>query len=244
MNLLKCFIVAVFFLCTLGGIPPSAKAGDASILPFAAGEKIVYTIKKFGLKAGEATLIFNGMTRMDGRDVYSITFTAKGFNFLDVEEIRADPKTFFPLRVERDINIFGRKEKITEHYEPRMGRVRIIKTAKGRVTEQVISKSEPLDNIYCFIYRYRRDGLFKIGDTSDIHLPTRDITVRLVKKKKLKAAAQIFDAFFMKSKPRKYKIWFDHGPGKIPLRIDGAVGFGKTAMVMKEYHQTALGAGE
>lgn len=234
MKLLKVFIAALLI-----SYPSSLKAQEESFLPFLEGEKIVYAIKKLGIKAGEAVLNFNGIKKLDGRDVYVITFTSQGFNFFDEEKIYVDPKSFLPVRVERDLDIFGKKEKITEYYEPDNERVRIVKTAKGKTTEQIIPKRGPIDNIYCFIYRYRRDGRFQIGDTLEVHLPTTDVTLSLVEEKKIKAGGRDFDAFFMQSTPKKYKIWFDSGAEKIPLRIDGAVGFGKTAMIMTEYFRSS-----
>ena len=157
--------------------------------------------------------------------------SAQGFNFFDEEKIYIDPKTFLPLRVDRDLNIFGKKEKITEFYDARRGEVRIVKKAGKKVTEQVLRKKGFLDNIYCFIYRYRAFGKFQIGDKFIMNLPTTDIFIQLFKKQKVKALGRTLDAFYMQSNPKKYRIWFDSGSGKFPLRIDGAVGFGNTSMI-------------
>ncbi len=222
--------------------PFTAEANDelsrrSGILPFFSGEKITYAIKKFGIKAGDAVLVFEGKTVLEGRDVYLITFTADGFNFFDEEKIYVDPETFFPVRVERNINIFGNREKITEYYDPQKGRVRIVKSVGAKTIEQVIEKSGDIDNIYCFIYRYRRDGHFRTGDTMEIPLPTKDITIRLLKKNRIAAARKVYNAFFMQSNPRKYRVWFEDNDGKTPLRIDGATGFGNTAMIMRKYER-------
>src|SRR5437867_4279501 len=45
------------------------------------GEKITYAIRKLNVKAGTATLLFNGPAKIDGRDSVLITFTADGLNF-------------------------------------------------------------------------------------------------------------------------------------------------------------------
>ena len=68
-----------------------------------------------------------------------------------------------------------------EHYNAREGTVRIVKTAKGKTTEQVIKRSVPLDNIYCFIFRYRVSGKFTPGETFQIHLPTKDVQFQVQK---------------------------------------------------------------
>ncbi len=199
------------------------------------GEKITYSIKQMGIKAGEAILSLEGPAVKDDKDYTLIVFKADGLNFLDVEKIYADPETLLPRIVERDLNIFGNKEQITEYYEPQKGKVRVVKTVDGKVTEQIIKKEGSLDNIYCFIYRYRRDGEFKKGDNLAVNLPTMDLQIELENTVKLNAAGKKYDAYFLRSNPSKYKLWFDVSRQKIPLRIDGAVGVGSTTMTMKSY---------
>jgi hypothetical protein len=199
------------------------------------GEKITYSIKQTGIKAGEAVLSYEGPATKEDKEYVLIVFKADGMNFFDLEKIYADPQTLLPKIVERDLNIFGKKEQITEYYESAAGKVRVVKTAKGKTSEQVISKKGDLDNIYCFIYRYRRDADPKPGASIAINLPTVDLQLKLKENTKLSAAGKKYDAVFIQSEPAKYKMWFDTGKQKIPLRIDGAVGIGNTTMTMKSY---------
>ncbi len=199
------------------------------------GEVIRYRIKNLGMNTGEATLAFKGVQKINGRDVYVIVFTAKAVNFFDEEKIYADAQTLYPLGVERDLNIFGKKEKITESYDAQKGVIKVTKSARGQTTEQIIHKRGVIDNIYCFIYRQRMSGRFQPGDSFLIHLPTKDVTIKLVKKTQVAAAGRKFDAYYMESDPPQYKVWFDTGAKKIPLRINGSAGLGSTAMIMTEY---------
>lgn len=208
---------------------------NAAGRPVAAGEKISYAIKKYGVKAGEATLLFHGPVTHEGREYQLIVFTASALNFFDEERIYADPETLFPVRVERDLDIWGTKERIIEEYDRQRGVVRIAKLAGGKTTEQTIEKDGRLDNIYCFIYRYRHQGRLGIGETVTMNLPTQDVVIQLTGKSRIKAGGRVHEALFMKSQPAKYRIWFENGSRKIPLRIDGAVGFGNTSMVMTDY---------
>lgn len=199
------------------------------------GEKITYAIKQMGIKAGDATLSYVGPTEKDGKQYVLIIFLADGLNFYDEEKIYMDPQGFYPQIVERDLNIFGSKERITEYYDAPKGVVRIVKAADGKTSEQVIEKPGQLDNIYCFIYRYRRDGNFKVGDTLTVNLPTLDLKIKLEKETRISAAGKKYDAFFMQSDPSKYRLWFDKSDQRLPLRIDGAVGVGSTSMSMRKY---------
>lgn len=213
-------------------------ASDAQGMPFLRGETVAYDIKSIGfLKAGEASLVFEGKQNLNGKEVFLIVFTSKAMNFSDQEKIYADAETFYPVRVERDLNIFGRKEKITEDYDRARGIIKITKTEGGRTSEQLIEKKGEVDNIYCFIYRYRKNGDFKIGDSFFMKLPTTDVKIKLEKETKLKTAGQTFDTFYMESDPAKYRVWFDAGEKKIPLRINGSVGINAATLTMAEYKE-------
>ncbi len=235
-NFLLLGISIVFALtCPLWNAQSAAEAPTE--FSFSKGETIIYSIKKFKLTVGTATLTFNGPVSIGGQEALEIVLTAKGLGFFDEEKIYIDPVTYYPTMIKRDLNIFGVKEEITEFYDPQRGKIRIVKTADGKTSEEIIESGGRFDNIYGFIYRYRQRGEFKIGEEIHLHLPTRDVIFKLIERKNIKAGGRKFDAYYMDSVSRKYKVWFDSGPKRIPLKIDGAVGFGNTSMIMKEYRQ-------
>lgn len=222
-------ILLIFLLCV-------STAFAAGIdLPFKKGEVITFAIKKLGVKAGNATLTFEGATQIKGQPTYLIIFKAEGFNFYDEEKIYVHPETFAPVMVLRDLNIFGSKEKITEEYLSQEGKIVITKTTGENTTREEIKKQGQIDNIYGVIYRYRAFGKFTVNDKVDLRLPTRDVTLKIEKSLNMKAAGQLYNAFYMASVPSKYQVWFDAGAQKIPLRITGAVGMANTTMFMKSY---------
>jgi len=210
----------------------SASPADDS-LP---SETFHYVIKKFGIKAGDAQLEYQGQVVFKGLALVKIIFRAQGFNFFDEETIYADPQTLFPVRVERDLNIFGKKERIVESYDAEHGSVRIVKYKSGKpVDEVVFEKDRPIDNLYCFLFRYRTAGIFKEGEEFLMNLPTQDVRFKIDGKTAVGFYPEADQAWFMESEPRKYRVWFGTGPNKIPLRIDGAVGLAKTAMILTDY---------
>jgi len=212
--------------------PPALNVGNS---PLIAGETITYAIKSLKINVGKATLTYHGMEELNGQPVHYIQFVARGVNFLDEEKIYADARNFYPVMIKRDLNIFGKKEKIVEEYDHHKCTLKITKFVKDQQTAQTIQKSGLLDNIYCFIYRHRQSGRFQIGDSFLISLPTQDVTINLSKVTKLKAAGKEFDAYYMMSKPSKYKVWFDVSERKIPLKISGSVGLSNTDMTMTSY---------
>jgi len=114
----------------------------------------------------------------------------------------------------------------------------LTKRAGGKETQQTLEKEGQIENIYGFIYRYRRDGEFNPGDSIDIMLPTKDVSFQMEGKQKLAVGKKVYEAYIMESDPKQYRVWFDKSPQKIPLRIDGAVGFGNTSMVLAQYEQS------
>lgn len=223
------FIRALFLWVSL-----AAGAAQAAA-PFAKGEVIRYAIKKVGIKVGEATLAFEGETPRDGKKYVLIVFTAKGFNFFDEERIYVDGETFLPKFVLRDVNVFGKKAKVTEVYDQVAGTVTITQVAKGKTTVRILEKAGPIDNIYGFIFRYRLHGGFDREERVAVALPAMDVAIAGVKNVKFKAAGKTYQALLLRSVPARYSIWMDRGPAHLPLRIAGAVGLAKTVMTMIEH---------
>ena len=141
-----------------------------------------------------------------------------------------------PIRVERDLNIFGSKERLIEFYDPEKKNVRIIKYKKDKkINEMFFEQDQPIDNLYCFLYRYRLNGKFEKGAMLRMYLPTKDVEFKIIRKEDVKFYSGADQAWFMQSRPNEYRVWFGSGHQKMPLRIDGAVGLAKTAMILREY---------
>ena len=173
-----------------------------------------------------------------GNKTLLITFKANGKNFSDEEDIYVDPSTYKPMFVERNFSLgmFGHG-KTLEEYVPSKGEVMITKTDGNRVTKQIINKAGDVDNIYGFIYRYRKEGSFKIGDVLKMTLPTKDLKIQLMKREVLKINDKSYDSYYMESQPVRYKIWFDSSDHKWPLRITGTIGIYNSVMTMTGYEK-------
>lgn len=208
---------------------------SAQAAPFKPGETITYTIKQLAFSAGEASLTYKGPVTLEGNPYILVLFEASGFQFQDKEEIYLEPETLLPMIVKREVDYLGKHEVITERYDHEAGTVKISKRVKGETTVETLEKPGPIDNIYGFIYRYRLNGSFEIGEELDITLPTMDLTMLVDSKETLKAAGEAFDSYYLKSDPDKYKLWFSATEEKIPLRISGAVGMANTTMIMNDY---------
>lgn len=201
------------------------------VVPFAQGaETIYYSIRQIGFD--KASLTFEGDKDYKGHKTVLVVFKGRGSKYWDEEDIYLEPSTYKPLFVERYFNLgLWGHAKITEEYRPK--EIIITKTEKGKhVTRQVIRKSVPIDNIYGFIDRYRKEGSFRVGDVIKMNLPTKDLKFRLVGRVPLKIGDKTYDSYMMQSQPAQYKIWFDASEHKWPLRISGSVGLLSSVMTM------------
>jgi hypothetical protein len=202
-----------------------------------AGEVVSYNVRSLAMKMADARIEFKGQVDVDGQKVYLITFEAKGSNFFDRERIYADPVDLYPVRVERDVDYLGSVEKMIEVYDQQKYEVVITKTTKAKPMPEkiVIQKQAKIDNLYCFIYRYRLTGDFQLGSSLRLNLPTQDVSVQIRKKVVLDAAGKKFDALYFETTPSQYKLWFDVSKKKIPLRVDKTSMFTGTSMTMTDY---------
>src|SRR5262245_44522223 len=103
----KAFIALFWLLLSVS----TAQAAEI----FLPGETIQYEIKKV-LKLGKATLTFNGPQTVNNQQLVLITFRTEGLNFYDEEKIYMDPTDYYPVVVVRDLDIWGKKEKLREIY--------------------------------------------------------------------------------------------------------------------------------
>ncbi|MBF0595118.1 MAG: DUF3108 domain-containing protein [Candidatus Omnitrophica bacterium] len=226
-------LITSFFLVSCVAVLPAAAAD----VPFFLGEKIHYSVKQMGIKAGDAVLEFRGDVYLEGQKYSLIIFTARGFNFYDEERIYVDTVTLLPKKVMRDLNIFGIKENILEDYLVSDGFVKVTKTSSGKTTVSTINitNTGSVDNIYSFLYRTRLHEDIKVGKIFDLHLPTMTIKLEGKMEQKFNAAGNTYQSVMFKSVPPKYTVWFDPGPKKLPLRISGSLGIANTVMVLTGY---------
>ncbi len=191
-----------------------------------------YAIKKFGVKAGEASLTFSE-GELNGKDIYLIIFAAKAPNFFDEEFIYVDKQSLYPLMVERDVHFLGKKEKITEYYSD-TGEIKIVKEAKGKTEEQILKREPPVDNIYSFLYRFRLGKAEKQGGSFILNLPTKTVKIKEAGETEISVMGEKKTALYFESDPKQYKLWFDQSPQRLPLRIDGATGLISASLVLAE----------
>lgn len=239
---MKRSLIVVLFLIFLNvGVSFAQQAASSPYAQFT-GETINYDVQKLVPRAALAKIEFKGLVPLDNRELYLITFEAKGFKMFDIEKIYADPQTLYPVHVERNLNVsvmgFGGFEgKIIESYDQQKHTVTVTQFPSDGSKPQpiILQKNGLIDNLYCFIYRYRLKGDFKLGTSLKMNLPTKDVSIRIVKKMSISAARKVYDTFFFETVPAQYRIWFDAEGTHVPVRIENPALIGGTIMVMSNY---------
>ena len=215
---------SLFF--ALSPMPSSA----AEIKP---GEKIVYDIKKM-FKVGQAVLEYKGPVTIENQQLIHILVTMRAPNFYDQEDIFVEPINFYPVLVKRNLNIFGKKEKIIERYDQIKGTVEIIKNVRGKDVKQTIERKTPIENLYGFIYQFRLKGDLQNTSSVTMHLPTKDVIMKNLGAVDIAAGGKTYKTVLLESDPKQYSLWFDTQGNSLPVKIDGGLGAIKAVMVLRE----------
>jgi len=198
------------------------------------GEKIVYDVKLGEINLGKARFNHLANVQLDGRTVNLAIFETRLIRFRDVEKIYSDPETFLPLKVERDIVVWPKAEKITEDYDQKNFILTITKT-QGKKQEQTLLKHDgSIHNAILLPYYVRRTAKLQPGWTLKANLPTQQFEIKLVAMEDLKTPAGKFKSYYFQSTPQRFEIWISADERRIPLKIKGCGGIGYT-MVMREY---------
>ncbi|MDP1852799.1 MAG: DUF3108 domain-containing protein [Candidatus Omnitrophota bacterium] len=205
------------------------------VLPFKAGETITYQIKLNGINIGRATLSYKGRTKLEGKDVYLILFSTDTLNFKDTEIMYADTENFLPLRIERDINNWGRKMSIIEEYDQANHSVRITQINKKRVRSKELKQDDKIQNVILLTFLYRKLGNFELGRDFPVTLPMAKFIMRFAKQEKLVVPFGVYQAHMAESFPKGHKIWFEVSEKFIPVKISGPFYLGPVTMTMINY---------
>jgi len=212
------FILMIFcLLCA------SAYAQDFS------GERIVYDISPIG--TSEYTDL--GVVDFLGKKMRFCTFHTQVLGFDDLEKIYSDPKTFLPLRVERNISMLTGKEYLVEEYFPKDGVLITRKYKGGKQVDQYDFKADmPIQNAILLPFSLRREPNLDIGWSLTVYFPDK-YKVTLVSIEEIEVPAGKFMTYHFTSEPHKFETWITKDDLRIPIKIKGAGGIGYTLSMKK-----------
>ena len=201
-------------------------------------EKLVYDVYFNGISSGYIEWEYLGRKDVDGIavDVLSVNSDTNILNLLDLdseEKVFINSKTFLPIRVERDIVFFGKKEIIKEVYDQEKGQIKITQSS-SKEEENILTQDTPIHNILELLYFFPQDLALEAGKWMIFNLPTQKIKIKMVKERVLKVNGLKKDTYFLIGRgAKRFSLWLDKEE-KIPLRLEFISLVGKITVVRRE----------
>ncbi len=198
------------------------------------GEKIVYNVRMGNVTLGRSVFTRLEPVELDGKMVNLMSLETRLAKFSDKEKIYSSPRTFLPLKIEREVVNWPFQEKISEQYDQEKFTLTIIKN-KGKSSQQrVIRKDSPIHNTIVLPFVLRDIPELAVGWSMTANLPAQKFEVNLSSVETLKLPSGEFKAYHFESAPPKFEIWVSADERRIPLKIKGSGPLGYT-LVLKEY---------
>jgi hypothetical protein len=185
-------------------------------------------------KIGTSTFFHQELTKIGGSDAYLVVFTTNAVQINDTEKIWADTKEFLPLRVERDVRMWPKHEKIIESYDQALHTLDISKQSGSARETKRITRQGPIHNAILLPYQVRRIEKLEPGWSMNVTLPTQEFKITLVSIEEVAVPAGKFKAFYFESSPKRFEIWISADDRRIPIKIRGSSGL-NYIMAMRSY---------
>ncbi len=198
-------------------------------------EIIKFGIYSYGIRVGSGQLNYLGIEEEGGEKYQHIIFKASTLSVKDEDDVKGSLDFSFPVRVDRDVTLFGKKELISERYSSDRRSVNISKIVNGSIEpEQFIQSKDDINNVFLLLYQLRNDEEIGLGKVYVINLPTQKFELVVDSKKKIKVPLGEFDVFYLESRPPKYKIWLQAQESRLPVKIQGLVAGGMLYLAATE----------
>lgn len=203
---------------------------------FAASGQLVYKVYFNGMPSGSIIWKYLGDQEIEGKAaqiVYqeSNTKVMGIFDFGGNDKVYLEKETLLPIKVERDVSLFGDKEKIVEHYDQINGKVLIDKITGNKTEEIILNQDRPIRHIMALLYFFPDNTEFKDGYKEVFNLPTQKLTIRYLGLKDIKTDTGTRLCYFLKgSGARNFNLWLDKET-RLPQRLEFFVALGKVSIV-------------
>ncbi|MBU2043750.1 MAG: hypothetical protein KJ619_00765 [Candidatus Omnitrophica bacterium] len=204
---------------------------------FGDSSKLTYQVFYNGIASGYIYWSYQGVKKVGSQpaEVLRVSSDANIFNLLDLtsdEEVFLDPKTYLPLKVERDIIFFGKPELIEELYDQEKGVVKIIRKGKDKaVKEEILYQDKPIHNILALLYFFPQSLKLEKDKWMDFNLPSQKIKIKFIKERPLNTEDGRISTYFLLGRgAKKFSLWLDKTT-RLPLRLEFISLAGKVSIV-------------
>lgn len=198
-------------------------------------KKITYKVTYNGIPSGYIIWRYSGKREVNGKDAILVTLEAdtqilKLLNLTTNEKVFLDSETYLPLKVQRDLVFFGKKEVIEEIYYQDEGKV-VIKKINSKTTKQILKQDKPIHNILELLYFFPKDIQLQKEQWLDFNLPTQKLKIKMIGERALRVNGGKEDAYFLLGRgARRFNLWLERKT-RLPLRVDFITLAGKITIV-------------
>ncbi|MCK4916867.1 MAG: hypothetical protein KAJ79_06045 [Candidatus Omnitrophica bacterium] len=197
---------------------------------FQGTDKMLYKVYFNGIPSGVIEWEYLGVEAVKGKDTHVLSLDAdtkifKLLNLTSNDKVFLDVETYLPLRVERDVTCFGKKEFIEETYNQKEGIVKILKDNSKE--EEIIYQDVPIQNILALLYFFPENITLKQGEWMSFNLPTQIVKMKLLEERVLSIDKKTKTAYFIIGRgAKRFNLWLDKDD-RMPLRLEFILPVGK-----------------
>jgi hypothetical protein len=200
--------------------------------------RLFYEVYFNGILVGNIEWEYLGRKRFEEKEIDVIQISSdteiiKIFSLSSKERISLDSSTHLPIKVEREVIFFGKKEFIEETYNQDDG---FIKITRRNLThrEDYLYQNKPIHNISALFYFFPKDIDLKREDTLYFNLPTQKIEIKKMTDRTLSTKKGLKETYFLSGRGiRKFNLWLDK-EDRLPLRLEFFLLIGKISILRKE----------
>lgn len=202
---------------------------------FRGKDKLTYKVYFNGFPTGTLEWRYVGKDRVNGRgvDVLSINSTTHILQLLNLESeerVFLDSKTYLPLKVERDIVFFGKKEFIKEIYNQKKGYIKIVRS-NHTGKEEILYQDRPIHHIMALLYFFPKDLDLKAGSSFNLNLPTYKVKIKMLSEQEFSTKNGKRLAYYLAGEgQKKFNLWLDR-KDRLPLSLEFILPVGKITFI-------------
>ncbi|MBD3263883.1 MAG: hypothetical protein GF375_02125 [Candidatus Omnitrophica bacterium] len=203
---------------------------------FGGKDKLRYKVSFNGIPSGYIQWNYLGQKKVNGKEaaILKVTSDAKILGFLDItseEVVYLATESFLPLKVERDLSVFGKEETITEIYNQDEGYIKIVKVSDGQKNVNKIEQASPIHNVLALIYFFPEGIDLKDEEWKVFNLPTRKLRIKMVEERVLNTPRGKEDTYFLLGRGgKRFSLWLDKET-LLPLRLEYVFLLGKVIII-------------
>jgi len=226
---------SLLFLCLF--LMNSFCYGDGIEERFGKKRTLFYDVFFNGIPTGKIEWQYLGKDVVSGRKVDVILLNSdtkilKLLNLESKEKVYIDSMTYLPLKVERDVVFFGKKEKIKEVYNQDTGLITITKSNSSK-KQTFLHAAKPIHNILSLLYFFPKDIALVKDRPLYFNLPTQKITIKMLYESAIAFGKDKKDIYFLAGRGgKKFNLWLDKKE-RIPVKMEFMVPLGKITIVRK-----------